>query len=69
MEARATDEITSGAVTVRKVQADLEEAGIEFTSGGQTGVRLKYPPSDRRETQLVTNMEKSVMQVVSVINY
>lgn len=41
MEARGAEAITSGAVTLRKVQAALEEAGIEFTNGGQPGVRLK----------------------------
>lgn len=41
MEARAAEAITSGAVTLRKVQAALEEAGVEFTNGGQPGVRLK----------------------------
>ncbi|NQW09543.1 MAG: helix-turn-helix domain-containing protein [Alphaproteobacteria bacterium] len=40
MEARGAEEITSGAVTVRKVQAALEGAGVEFTNGGQPGVRL-----------------------------
>jgi len=41
MEARAAEAITSGAVTLRKVQAALEEAGVEFTNGGQPGVRLR----------------------------
>lgn len=41
MESRGSEEITSGAVTLRRVQAALEEAGIEFTNGGQPGVRLR----------------------------
>jgi predicted transcriptional regulator len=41
MEARGADPITSGAVTVWKVQTALESAGIEFTNGGQPGVRLR----------------------------
>jgi hypothetical protein len=41
MEARGVEAITSGAVTLRRVQASLEEAGIEFTNGGSPGVRLK----------------------------
>ena len=41
MEARADQAITSGAMTLHKVQAALEEAGVEFTNGGQPGVRLK----------------------------
>ena len=41
MESRGAQEITSGAVTVRKVQVALEAAGVEFINGGQPGVRLK----------------------------
>ncbi|QRG07925.1 helix-turn-helix domain-containing protein [Xanthobacter dioxanivorans] len=41
MEARGAEPITSGAMTVRKVQLALEEAGIEFLNHGQPGVRLK----------------------------
>jgi hypothetical protein len=40
MEARRNEAITSGAVTVRKVQEALESAGVEFTNGGQPGVRI-----------------------------
>jgi hypothetical protein len=41
MEARAAEPITSGAMTVRKVQLALEAAGIEFLNHGQPGVRLR----------------------------
>lgn len=41
MEARGAEEITSSAVTVRKVQQALESAGVEFLNHGQPGVRLK----------------------------
>ncbi|MFG1206901.1 helix-turn-helix transcriptional regulator [Xanthobacter flavus] len=41
MEARGAEPITSGAMTVRKVQLALEDAGIEFLNHGQPGVRLR----------------------------
>lgn len=41
MEARGAAPITSGVLTVRKVQGALEEAGIEFLNHGQPGVRLR----------------------------
>ena len=41
MEARGAEEITSGAVTVRKVEQALVRAGIEFLNHGNPGVRLK----------------------------
>jgi transcriptional regulator with XRE-family HTH domain len=41
MEARGPNPITSGAVTVRGVQTALESFGVEFTNGGQPGVRLR----------------------------
>ncbi|KAF0205630.1 helix-turn-helix domain-containing protein [Methylocystis sp. L43] len=44
MEARGREAITSGAVTVRKVQAALEKAGVEFTNGDEPGVKLKKGP-------------------------
>ena len=40
MESRGSAAITSGAVTVRKVQAALEAVGIEFLNNGRPGVRL-----------------------------
>jgi hypothetical protein len=41
MEARGREPISSGVLTLRKVQCALEAAGVEFTNGGQPGVRLK----------------------------
>lgn len=41
MEARGSEPITSGAMTVRKVQIALEDAGVEFLNHGQPGVRLR----------------------------
>ena len=41
MEARGGELITSGAVTVRKVQTALEASGVIFTNGDAPGVRLK----------------------------
>ncbi|QGM97804.1 helix-turn-helix transcriptional regulator [Methylocystis parvus] len=43
MEARGGEPITSGAVTVKKVQTALEAAGVEFLpeNGGGAGVRLR----------------------------
>ena len=41
MEAKWAHEITSGADTVRRVQAALEGAGVEFLDHGRPGVRLK----------------------------
>ena len=41
MESRGREPITSGAVTLRRVQTALEAAGVEFTNGGRPGVRLK----------------------------
>jgi hypothetical protein len=45
MESHGPDPITSGAVTVRNVQSALEAAGVEFTNGGQPGVRLRRSQS------------------------
>ena len=44
MEARAAEPITSGALTVRKVQVALERIGVEFIDGYVPGVRLKPSP-------------------------
>ncbi len=44
MEARGPEPITSGVLTVRKVQAALEAAGVEFTNSNAPGVRLKPAP-------------------------
>jgi hypothetical protein len=41
METRGSAPITSGVVTVRKVQAALEAAGVEFTNGDAPGVKLR----------------------------
>jgi hypothetical protein len=41
MEAKGLEEITSAADVLRRVQAALEAAGIEFTNGDQPGVRLR----------------------------
>jgi hypothetical protein len=43
MEARGGEAITSGAVTVRKVQTALESAGVIFVeeNGEGPGVRLR----------------------------
>jgi transcriptional regulator with XRE-family HTH domain len=43
MEAKAREEITSAADVLRRVQSALEAAGVEFTNGGQPGVRLRNP--------------------------
>src|SRR5436190_22614597 len=40
MEARGAQPITSGALTIRKVQLALEALGIEFLNHTQPGVRL-----------------------------
>ncbi len=69
MEARAASEITSGAVTVRKVQAVLEACGVEFSNGGQPGVKLRHPSEDRLEGRLISNGRQRLLQVVSIINY
>jgi transcriptional regulator with XRE-family HTH domain len=45
MEAKGRDEITSAADVLRRVQSALEAAGIEFTNGGQPGVRLRRTPA------------------------
>jgi transcriptional regulator with XRE-family HTH domain len=43
MEAKGFDPITSGAVTVRKVQASLEALGVDFLGDDdEPGVRLQY---------------------------
>jgi transcriptional regulator with XRE-family HTH domain len=39
MEAKGDDEITSAADVLRRVQQALERWGVEFTNGGQPGVR------------------------------
>jgi hypothetical protein len=43
MEAKGRSEITSAVDVLRRVQSALEAVGIEFTNGGQPGVRLKNP--------------------------
>src|ERR1019366_9700690 len=43
MEASGCGAITSGAVTVRKVQLALEALGIEFLNHARPGVRLSDP--------------------------
>lgn len=40
MEGKGAAEITSGADIVRRVQAALEAAGVEFLNHGRPGVRL-----------------------------
>ena len=40
MEGKGASEITSGADIVRRVQAALEAAGVEFLNHGRPGVRL-----------------------------
>jgi DNA-binding XRE family transcriptional regulator len=47
MESRGPNPITSGAVTLRSVQSALEAAGVEFTNGGQPGVRLRKQTQPR----------------------
>ena len=49
MEARGAEPITSGAVTIRRVQLALEALGIEFLNHTQPGVRLKIPKDDTPE--------------------
>jgi hypothetical protein len=44
MEARGSEPITSGLVTVRKVQLVLEARGVEFLNHGEPGVRLRKRP-------------------------
>jgi hypothetical protein len=44
MEARGKNAITSGAEMLRWVQSALESAGVEFTNGMQSGVRLRRKP-------------------------
>src|SRR5947208_9623772 len=46
MEARGAKPITSGAVTIRRVQVALEALGIEFLNHAQPGVRLRIPKDD-----------------------
>lgn len=41
MEGKGAAEITSGADIVRRVQAALEAAGVEFLNHGRPGVRLQ----------------------------
>jgi transcriptional regulator with XRE-family HTH domain len=41
MEKRGPEMITSSLENVLAVQAALERAGVEFTNGGQPGVRLR----------------------------
>ncbi|KAA2241188.1 helix-turn-helix transcriptional regulator [Salinarimonas soli] len=45
MEARGPQGLTSGLDTVRKVQAALEEVGVEFLNHGRPGVRLRGLPT------------------------
>jgi hypothetical protein len=40
MEAAGAEPIAGRAVNVQAVQAALERTGLEFTNGGQPGVRL-----------------------------
>ena len=40
MEKRGANTLTSGLDVIRKVQAALEAAGVEFLNHGQPGVRL-----------------------------
>ena len=49
MEARGAEPITSGAVTIRRVQLALEALGIEFLNHTQPGVRLRIPKDDAPE--------------------
>jgi transcriptional regulator with XRE-family HTH domain len=49
MEARGPEPITSGAVTVRKVQLALEALGIEFLNHARPGVRLCIPSQHSAE--------------------
>lgn len=41
MEAYGSEAISSGTLTIRKVQRALEALGIEFLNHGQPGVRLR----------------------------
>ena len=50
MEASGCGAITSGAVTVRKVQLALEALGIEFLNHARPGVRLSVPSQRAAET-------------------
>jgi transcriptional regulator with XRE-family HTH domain len=50
MEAHGSGLITSGAVTVRKVQLALEALGIEFLNHTQPGVRLGVVNRARNQT-------------------
>jgi chromosome partitioning protein len=69
MESCAAGAITGGTLTLRKVQAALEAVGIEFTYGGQPGVRLRHPESGSLESGVVTERELRAMPVVAIINY
>lgn len=40
MEARGFETLSSGLDTIKRVQAALEAAGVEFLNHGQPGVRL-----------------------------
>lgn len=40
MEAKGANTLSSGLDTIRRVQAALEAAGVEFLNHGQPGVRL-----------------------------
>jgi transcriptional regulator with XRE-family HTH domain len=51
MEARGAKAITSGAVTVHKVQVVLEALGIEFLNHARPGVRLGQ--SSERAAEIV----------------
>lgn len=48
MESKAGNTLTSGVDIVRKVQAALEAAGVEFLNHGRPGVRLTAPVEDGR---------------------
>ena len=43
MESKGATTLTSGVDVVRKVQAALEAAGVEFLNHGRPGVRLRDP--------------------------
>lgn len=48
MEKRGANTLSSGLDVIRKVQAALEAAGVEFLNHGQPGVRLAKPADTSR---------------------
>jgi transposase InsO family protein len=54
MKAKATAD--PKASTLRAIQAALEAAGIEFTNGGQPGVKMKAVRHDSAESLLVEDL-------------